>query len=285
MSQQAKYENRFHTTSEVPYSYYKCYVPNISICIPLHWHREFEINYIISGRASFRVNNTTYLSEKGDIMIVQPNALHSIYPYQNDSQVYETLVFDSDILEIDQLSRSTREYIEPIKNNEMLLIPRITAADKGYAKIHRCVKDIFQYVNANNARDDIMIKSKLLELIYLMLEGGYAETADTYNVLSILKPALVYISDHFRDEIKIQELADTIHVSESYFMSLFHKHIGLSAMEYINQIRIKEACHLLRTTNHSVMEVALISGFRNISNFNRHFKRMTGVSPVEYRKI
>lgn len=285
MNRQAEYENRFHRASEIPYSYYKCSVPDISICVPLHWHKELEVNFILEGKASFRVNDETFLSQAGDIFVIQPNALHSIYPYEKETQVYETLVFDSDILEMDKLVRGTREYIEPIKKSELLLCPHISAGDRGYEAIYQCTQAIFGYAKKNSALDDMMVKGKTLEFMYYMIQNGHVRTEDTYQVLPALKPVLEYISLHFRETIRISELAERVHLSESYFMSLFQGYIGLSAMEYINQLRLKEACLLLQTSNQSVMEIAFTVGFRNLSNFNRHFKKMTGISPTEYRRL
>ena len=66
-------------------------------------------------------------------------------------------------------------------------------------------------------------------------------------------------------------------------MNLFRKQGGLSAVEYISHFRIDTACRELIGTKKSVLEIAFDCGYRNISNFNRQFRKITGCSPTEYR--
>ena len=100
----------------------------------------------------------------------------------------------------------------------------------------------------------------------------------------MIRPALEYIKEHFQENITIQQLAAVVHLSESYFMNQFQRHVGFTAIEYISHFRINQACRLLGDTRKSVLEVAFDCGFRNISNFNRQFRKVTGCSPTEYRK-
>jgi len=67
-------------------------------------------------------------------------------------------------------------------------------------------------------------------------------------------------------------------------MNQFQKHVGFSAVEYISHFRINRACRLLTNTKQNVLDIAFDCGFRNISNFNRQFRKITGCSPTEYRK-
>ena len=74
------------------------------------------------------------------------------------------------------------------------------------------------------------------------------------------------------------------HMSSSYFMSCFKQNFGLGAIEYLNQVRIRSACDLLRNTDRSISDIAFDTGFHNLSNFNRQFRTKVGCSPQTYRK-
>ena len=87
------------------------------------------------------------------------------------------------------------------------------------------------------------------------------------------------------EKITIEQLANTAHMSKSYFMGTFKKQVGMGAINYINQLRIKSACELLRSKNQNVSEIAFSCGFTNLSNFNRQFRRQIGITPKEYAKL
>ena len=99
-----------------------------------------------------------------------------------------------------------------------------------------------------------------------------------------IRPALEYIAEHFQEPITVKQLADSVHLSESYFMHQFQKQVGFRAVEYLSHYRINQACKELLSTKKSVLEIAFDCGFRNLSNFNRQFRKITSNTPTEYRK-
>ena len=99
-----------------------------------------------------------------------------------------------------------------------------------------------------------------------------------------LRPVLTYIQKHHSESVTIEQLAKIAHMSSSYFMSCFKQNFGLGAIEYLNQVRIRSACDLLRNTDRSISDIAFDTGFHNLSNFNRQFRTKVGCSPQTYRK-
>lgn len=95
MNKNSARENRVHSSETKPYSYYECSIPDGFVCVPMHWHSEFELNYIREGSAEFICGEKRFNSSKGDIIITQPNILHSIYPHENTRQVYMTPSFSA----------------------------------------------------------------------------------------------------------------------------------------------------------------------------------------------
>lgn len=99
-----------------------------------------------------------------------------------------------------------------------------------------------------------------------------------------ISAALEYISREFDEQIKIEELAEMCHISETHFRRVFLESMGKTPVEYINWIRIKSACELLKSTSDSIGEIAIKVGFFTVTTFNRNFRRLMGVSPQEWRK-
>ncbi len=100
----------------------------------------------------------------------------------------------------------------------------------------------------------------------------------------IIRPAIEYMNENIGEDITIELLADTVHLSKSYFMRCFKKTVGIGAIEYLAQLRVKKVCALLCETDMTASEAAFGCGFRNLSNFNRRFKEIMGCTPCEYRK-
>ena len=132
----------------------------------------------------------------------------------------------------------------------------------------------------------IYIKSELLRLIWLLHESGDISVSyeKSKSRSEIIRPAIEYMNENLCENITVETLAEAVHMSKSYFMKRFHEAAGASAIEYLTRLRIKKACSILSETDMTCARTAYECGFRNLSNFNRQFKKSVGVTPVEYRK-
>ncbi|MBQ9975139.1 MAG: helix-turn-helix domain-containing protein [Clostridia bacterium] len=120
----------------------------------------------------------------------------------------------------------------------------------------------------------IDVHIKLLDKMYSGVENGYHPLVA--NITS-------YIEDSLGCDITVSQLARAFNYSEKYIGQLFKAHTGMSVREYVNSKRLDRAESLLYGTSLSVTEIALRTGFNNVTYFNRLFKARHGVSPREYR--
>lgn len=280
-------EKRRHSSRLKPFSYYKCLIPDYFGCVPLHWHGEFEINYIISGRAEFICGSEKFISAAGDIIIIPPDMLHAIYPCQGEKQLYDTIVFSPEMLGASDGDRCAAECIRPVINGGFTVNVRITREHIYYDELKTSAENIFSCAKGNSARLDMLMKSELLRLFWTLENSGDISPADNVSSADgeLIRPALEYMNNNFRENITVEQLAQTVHLSKSYFMSRFRQYAGTGAIEYLSQLRIKKVCELLTASDITAAEAAFECGFRNLSNFNRQFKKAVGYTPKEYRKL
>ena len=99
----------------------------------------------------------------------------------------------------------------------------------------------------------------------------------------IVKNAAEYISQNFSEDITLATVADHLHVNTSYLSTLFRQVTGMTFKEHLNRIRIEEAARLLANTDYSVMEIAIACGYKDQSYFTKVFKKLTGLTPKQYR--
>ena len=79
-------------------------------------------------------------------------------------------------------------------------------------------------------------------------------------------------------------MAHLLHLSSSYFSSLFKKETGVNFSTYLSQVRIEESKKLLKNTNYTIMQIAMEVGFEDQSYFTKVFKNNTGLTPKEFRR-
>jgi AraC-like DNA-binding protein len=98
------------------------------------------------------------------------------------------------------------------------------------------------------------------------------------------RKVIEYIMKNFTEDIPLSTIAEVAHMTPTNFCTFFKNYYRLTFVEYLNKIRIGYACKLLGEGNKNVSEIAYESGFRNLSNFNRQFKKAKEMSPGEYRQ-
>lgn len=281
-------ENKIHSTGEKCFSYYMCKIPEHFLNVPAHWHEEFELIYVREGKALYRVGEEEFVSGSGDIILIAPNEIHSIYQENENKQIYDTIVFNSEAFGLSKRERGFGEYIIPLMVGSRKIVHRITPEIEGYETLKILVLEAVKSAEADQVIQDLLLKSSLSRLLWHLIEEHCVrhnrDVPQSALGMEFLRATLQYISLNYTSTLSIAQLAKMNHCSESTFMAHFRKSIGITALEYIIQIRIQAACDLLKNSDQTVLEIALEVGFVNLSNFNRHFKRVVGMAPREYRK-
>ena len=280
-------EKKQHSSRLVPFSYYKCFIPDYFASVPLHWHSEFEINFIISGCAEFICGDKKFISSEGDIIIVPPNMLHAVYPHGDHRQRYDTVVFSPEMLGISENDRCAAECIKPIANSRAEINTQITKEHIYYSELKTAAENIFSCAKGNTPQLDMLMKSELLRFFWLLEESGdiFRTAENAVSRSEMIRPAIEYMNENFAEAVTVDILAEAAHLSKSYFMNRFKEAAGVGAIEYLSQLRIKKACEILSKTDKTAAETAFECGFRNLSNFNRQFRKIVGCTPKEYRKM
>lgn len=286
MPDRETHEKRQHSTTLVPYSYYECRLPECFANVPMHWHGEFELIHILRGRGEFICDSQKQEAGEGEILLISPNMLHAAYPCREQELVYGALVFSQTMLGAGSGDRCTNECIRPIVNGRLgshVYIPR-RAAD--YEDIRALVERIFLCVERNCARADLLMKSELMRLVFLLEENGdiVFEKERGGGDAAAIRPAIEYMAQRFKEDITVEQLADLVHMSKSHFMRCFRQAVGIGAIEHLTQLRIHAACEALSESTDQITDIAFACGYSNISNFNRQFLKKVGCSPREYRK-
>ena len=117
-----------------------------------------------------------------------------------------------------------------------------------------------------------------------LLCGNIIEIMENQDNESVILARIAgYVEEHFREQIGRDEIAEQLHYSKNYLSRIFSTRMGISVREYINGYRIEEAKRLLLTTDVPVGDIAMDVGFDSMTYFSTVFKKVTGVTPSQYR--
>lgn len=126
---------------------------------------------------------------------------------------------------------------------------------------------------------------ELIVLISRIYHGAHPRNDKmlTAGVRDLCDEVIVFLEDHFREKLTLGELARRFHVSSSYLSRVFKRRMGFGLIEYVNNLRVEEACRLLCTREWSVTRIAAEVGYDEIAYFSRCFRKKTGKSASDYR--
>ncbi|WP_313084857.1 AraC family transcriptional regulator [Pseudomonas sp.] len=120
---------------------------------------------------------------------------------------------------------------------------------------------------------------------YLLLSGATSAQLSDEHQADRTNMAVNYIFDHYLRELPLDEVASHLGMKPTYFSRFFKRATGRCYVEFVNSLRISKACELLLDSARPVTDVCFDSGFNNLSNFNRRFQQLKGMTPSCYRRL
>ena len=283
---QIYHEPRSHTVSEFPYNTYLCSIPLDFTLVPLHWHAELEIVVIKKGIGLISVDFDKRTVTSGDIVFIRPGQLHSIEQYSTRVMEYENIILKPELLISGETDLCARQFITPLMKGELRCAAFLTPAVPGYPEISDCISHIDYLCERQPNGYQLAVKGFLFQLLFLLISHQQKKSAIPAlqtKSLEKIKTILKYVEEHYDEHITIDDMAALTFYSKSHFMKFFKAHMGTGFIEYLNDYRLTMAERLLKTSDASVLEIAEMSGFDNLSYFNRIFKKKYGESPGKWR--
>ncbi len=123
------------------------------------------------------------------------------------------------------------------------------------------------------------------ESVEKQLEGGRNHLIGLPAAgLSKVEQMACFVAQHYTQKLSVQKISEVVNLNPSYAMNLFQKAFGITLVSFITQHRVAHAQRLLTTTDATITEIALQSGFSSMSRFNEAFSQISACSPREYRK-
>lgn len=251
---------------------------------PVHWHDAVELIMPIKAEYAVNVGGKEFKLPEYDVLIIPPGELHSMPPIPGRRLIFQC---DNKVL-------SNVTVLEPI----MKIISAPFVINNAYnrdlhALAKKCMLDILQLYDSKSELSDTKIYIKIIELFTALSEHQIEIQKDImdcdeeklveYN--EKFEAVLKFIDTNYMYDITLDECADVAGYSKFHFSRIFKQYNSVTYMQYINIKRTKAAEKLLMQPNLAITNVAMMSGFKSLTTFNRIFKSIKHCTPTDYKKL
>lgn len=254
-----------------------------------HFHPEYQLFIVLEGTGTRFVGDHIERFGPGDLVFTGPNLPHlwrsdqeyfasksnlstrGIVLYFHENFLGENLLQKKELLAIRQLLKRTKrgiQFFDPTAASILRLMRKLSAARSFSAFL--ILLDILHQ----------LVKSEEYRLLASESYDYSLKRTDTDRMNRVYD----YIMDHFTEKITLGEVADLAYMTPSSFSRYFKQRSNKTFSQLISELRIGQASKLLVEKDRSIREVCFQSGFRTLSNFNRQFKDIHGMSPTEYKR-
>lgn len=276
-------ETRSRGTLLFPFQHYDMHPNNGHLFVTSHWHEEIEIIYVLEGAMNLHLNHQSYCLKKGDIFFINSSMLHQMES-TDTSLHYYAYVFPLTSLSFQIEDYIQTFYLQPLMDGT-LLFPTSLPSNPHYDTIRHELLSLIEIDSLRPQGYQLLSKGILYKIIgYLFQEDLFLSSSSIASSNAIEKSILLYIEQNYTAQIYLSDIAKQFSMSPNYFCKYFKSRFGKSFVSYLNYYRIEKACVLLLSTSQSILEIALQTGFDNISYFNKCFKSIIGITPSNYRK-
>lgn len=252
-----------------------------------HYHDNYEISFITEGTGKRIVADSMDEFQPGDLVFIGRNLPH-------------TWIVDKE--QVTPNKRSLEmvflQFASETLSSELLALPEFKNVAAALQLSQRGIRITGQTLNEVS---EIMLQlpylgnfERFLQFLKLMDIIGRSEelvplaSKEYTNMQFSTKNKRVatiheYLMKNYRETIDLKQIASIANMAEGSLCRFFKMQVGMTIFEYLNKIKIDFACKLLMDKSIGVLDVAMDSGFNNISHFNKQFKKYIGMPPKDYR--
>lgn len=248
-----------------------------------HQHEEIQLCYIVNGEGTLIIGDSINEYKKGDIIVIGGNQPHvfksDVSSVKNSFMIslfFTSKSFGDNFFELDDFkelntffNNSKRSF--KLKENKEKL-------EKLFLKLPKS-RDLDRFIVFIKIMD-VIIDSDVESLSSFVYSKNYTD-----NEGKRMRDIMDYTLSNFNKKIELEEIAEVANMTSNAFCRYFKQRTNKTYFSFLNELRVEKACKLLQNKDYLITEISERSGFKNISNFNRKFKELKGITPSSYRLI
>ena len=262
-----------------------------------HAHEHLQICYVSKGTCMHEVCEKNSILVKGDIFSIPPFIEHKMVPIENKQIELVQIDFmpffiNENMAELNQMDGFIDfAYIQPFVSMEEKPLPKLNLSATSQNLVEQLIFSMQMELGRQEEGYQLAIKADLLKLL-IMVGREFKNFYKGKQEKQILKvhhkafySAMQYIQEHYNEDLSLSDMAKKSNMSMTYYSQVFKLITGKTFTEYHNDLKINKAMGLLLHTDMNVTEICYQVGYNNLGHFNRIFKKSSGLTPTEYRKV
>lgn len=253
---------------------------------PSHTHEFVEMVYTLKGKCTHKINGESYDARHGDMVIINYNQTHELIA--EDEIEYINILIKPEYINMSLGNQENAFALLNLKEFEdfsSILDKtkcKVTFSGDERERIEETVSVISREMKEKSAGFELAIRSQF-NLLLIMIFRKMSLSLNTQPT-DINDELLNYIVTHSNERLTLEELAQMCSYNTSYFSRRFKNFAGMTFREYLKKVRMEKAKAMLRSTNIEISDIINRTGYTDRTKFFTHFKDVTGVTPLQYRK-
>ena len=257
---------------------------------PWHFHEEYELVWIRKSEGTKFIGDHISYFREGDLFLIGSNIPHL---FRNNEDYYDAgkgLQASSIFIHFTEGSFGPGFFDLPELKSVKLLLEQSAYALQinGYTRDMITASLEAMQEQSSPRRlislvDILVLLSESKDMQALLAHPFTQKHPATDRDTSRIQKVLEYVMQNFQHDLYMPEVAALLNMSEASFSRYFRQNTQKTFSCYVTEVRISNACRLLLQGEENISQIAYLCGFENISNFYRHFKKITGRVPKEYR--
>lgn len=249
-----------------------------------HYHDCYELYYLYSGERYYFIQDKTYYVSAGSFVLINPYEIHRTGNLGSFGFDRMLIHFSRELLEDYRRVDPSIDLYRCLDANIHIL--SLDPREQIFAQmLLQTMEDAYREAHSG---ENPRCKLALIQLLLFLnhRKSGSANEALSHigSTQKTIFEAVGYINTHYREQITLASISETFYLSKFHFSRSFKENTGFAFTQYLNNVRVKEAKHLLLSSSLTVNEIAAGVGFQSNTHFGRVFRQITGMSPSHYRQ-
>ncbi len=248
-----------------------------------HYHDYYEIYYMLSGQRIYFIRDRSYSVQQGDLVFISKHELHKTM--QSGDASHERIIIHMDDAMLGKLAGTHVSFLlTPFEQQSHIIRLPMQEQLATAQLMSRMLAEIRQQPAGFELFPSYAVTELLLTAARYIQQSEPMPLHHATPMHAKISEVIRYINAHFGEPLRLDELAKHFFISPYYLSRMFKELTGFTFSDYIILTRMKEAQRLLRESDISITDIAAAVGFDNFSHFGKTFKKITHVSPRQYRK-